>query len=624
MPRRCWVVALALAVGAFALYRATLLPGVDFGDTGSLQVTVGLSLVTARNAYPLYFALGKAVMWASGTEQAHALNLASAVEAAVAIGLLVVVASEVSRSIAAGAAAALIFAVSYTFWSQSIIAEVYALHAVFVVLTLLLLLRWERSPTDRRLLAFFAVYALGFGNHLSMILLLPAYTVFLLATAPGGWRSMFAPRIVAMATACAVVGALQYAWNLRTYWFLPDPPHGVVDALVRFWFDVTKSDWRETMVLNVPQSQFTDHAAMYWFDLRQQFGFVLPLVAMAGLASVVALSVRRAVLLGLMFATNLAFAYTYNVGDAHVFYLPSHLMLALLVAPALALAGRLHPRGVAVAAALVAAYGGVRAHRDFPALDRSDDDRPARLLAALTNGLDDRRSILLTDLNWQVQNGLSYYSTVTHTEVAWARMPDVVLYAPALVADNAALGREVALTDRARAMVDAAYGPLLTVTRDPRVVVSPLSETTGRVAAGTRYVLCALGASRDPTVDRSELDRAVARLAGAAIALPPDDYVAVAGLAGQAPLLVAASDSPFDRRVDVGGVDVEIRMESWLRSDTIRRMGFGQVVAARHHTLIVERGLSFAAFDERGRAQTTAYAGNIFAPEARYLVRLAR
>ena len=33
-------------------------------------------------------------------------------------------------------------------------------------------------------------------------------------------------------------------------------------------------------------------------------------------------------------------------------------------------------------------------------------------------------------------------------------------------------------------------------------------------------------------------------------------------------------------------------MESWLAADTIRRMGFGQVIAARHHTLIIERGVS--------------------------------
>ena len=61
-------------------------------------------------------------------------------------------------------------------------------------------------------------------------------------------------------------------------------------------------------------------------------------------------------------------------------------------------------------------------------------------------------------------------------------------------------------------------------------------------------------------------------------------------------------------------------MESWLASDTIRRMGFGQIVAHRQHTLIVERGVSFASFDERGAAVRTAYASNIYAPQARYLI----
>jgi hypothetical protein len=61
-------------------------------------------------------------------------------------------------------------------------------------------------------------------------------------------------------------------------------------------------------------------------------------------------------------------------------------------------------------------------------------------------------------------------------------------------------------------------------------------------------------------------------------------------------------------------------MESWLVSDTIRRMGFGHVVAARQHTLIVERGVSFVAFDDRGAAIRTAYASNIYAPQARYLI----
>jgi hypothetical protein len=69
-------------------------------------------------------------------------------------------------------------------------------------------------------------------------------------------------------------------------------------------------------------------------------------------------------------------------------------------------------------------------------------------------------------------------------------------------------------------------------------------------------------------------------------------------------------------RVHGQGVPVEIRMESWLPSDTIRRMGFGHVVAARQHTLIVERGVSFVAFDDAAQPRT-AYASNIYAPQPR-------
>src|SRR3954452_6320506 len=176
---------------------------------------------------------------------------------------MVLVGAEMTGSLVAGIGAALLLAGSYTFWSQAVIAEVYALHLVFVGATLLALLRWERQPTTGRLTLFFAVYALGFGNHLSMILLAPAYTVFILTSAPGGWRAVVTPRVVALAVACAAAGALQYAWNIRTMFALPHPPVGMLDMLGRFWFDVTKEDWRETMVMHVPPSVVGNRVAMY-------------------------------------------------------------------------------------------------------------------------------------------------------------------------------------------------------------------------------------------------------------------------------------------------------------------------------------------------------------------------
>ncbi|MSO46293.1 MAG: DUF2723 domain-containing protein [Acidobacteria bacterium] len=623
MVRRRYALLAAASVGitAFVLYHATLLPDMDLGDTPSFQARIGTLLLTPRDGYPLYTAIGTLFHQIARGTPAHALNLASAVEGAFACAVIVLVGVELSGSVAAAMAAALLFTTSYTFWSQSIIAEVYALHLLFVALTLLLALRWARQPTMGRLTLLFAIYAMGFGNHLSMILLAPGLVIFLFAAAPAGWRSVLAPRVLAVAAACACAGALPYAWNLHTLWLLPDPPLGIVDAFQRFWFDVTKADWRETMVLEVPRAMMRDHAAMYAFDLNQQFGWAGPLIAIVGLAQLVRANWQQAVLVVTVYLANLSFAFGYNVGDAHVFYLPSHLTVALLASPALVLLGDVL-RQRHLATALLFVYVAARTWRDYPALDRSEDDRPTRVLAALTAGLDDRHAILLTDLNWQVQNGLSYFAKEIAPDIAHERMPAVILYAPALVADNASIDRDVALTERARRELAWAYGPLIASVPDLRVVVPTLADAVRDLPDGSRYVFCILRPTRELSLDWDDIGRALSTAAGGGpLEVPDGDYVAIAGRGGRAPDVVTGSNRPFRRSLDLDGVTVEIRMESWLAADTIRRMGFGHVIAAHYHTLIVERGVSFAAFDSSGRAIRTAYASNIFAPQPRYLIR---
>lgn len=626
LTARVALTALCAGLLALGLYRATLLPGFDFGDTGSFHATVGSPTITPRDGYPLYFAIGDLTLWATGGEPAHALNLASAIEGGAAIALFTLAATELTGSLMAGLAGALLFAGSYTFWTQAIIAEVYALHALFVSLTLLLILRWEDRPGLGRLTAFFALYALGFGNHLSMILLAPGYTLFLFLTAPRGWRTVLSPRVIAVAAACAAAGALQYAWNLRALWFGPWPPHGLVDALRIFWFDVTKSDWRATMVMHTPSSMVGDRLAMYWFDLRQQFGWPAVALAAAGLAWLATTRWRRAALMATLYAVNVVFAFTYNVGDTHVFYLPSHLMIAMLAACGVAAIGRATAARAAVpiAAAVLLAYAGGRMYRDYPAVDRSSDARPQAVLDALTRGLDDRSDIFLADLNWQVENGMSYYTKETRPEVADARMPDVLPYLPALVCDNAAIGRRVTASERARDEAAAQYGPLFDIERDPRVATPAFADTVARLRPGTRYALIVLKPTREFAIDPADYARAIATLTGGAArgAAPAAPYFAAAGLVGSAPVLWRSAAEPFAASTELAGTPLEVRMESWLASDTIRRMGFAHAIAARHHTLIAERGISFAAFDDAGVPLLTAYAAGIFAPEPRYLIGL--
>jgi hypothetical protein len=621
--------AIAVAIAAFALYRKTLLPGVDFGDSGSMQTLAGWPLLTPRDGYPLYFGIADVILWLTGLAPAYAMNLTSAIEGALACGTFVLVAAEIGGSLPGAVSGAALFAVSYTFWSQSVTAEVYALHAFFVLGTFYCLLKWEQRPTTLRLAVVFVCYAIAFGNHLSMILLAPAITAFLFLAEPRGWRRLVSPPVIGLAVLIAVAGASQYVWNLRTLWLAADPPASLWDGLRTFWFDVTKSDWRETMVLNVPQSMLTDHLAMYWFDVRQQFGTVGTAASAAGLLGLALKRPKHAVLLALSYAVNVAFAFNYNVGDAHVFYLPAHLMMALAAGAGIPLlVTRLTPkardsRAIAMAAVvLLGGYAVARGYHDYPALDRSGDTRSAQWLTTFTAGLDERRNLLLVDLNWQVANGLSYFTKSVAPHVLVARMRDVLLYAPAIILDNLSGGRSVLVNAQAGRLLADAYGPLFDL--EPDAGVSPMRDAVAQVPPGTRYVLCLLKPTRDNTIDADDLEATIRFLTGGRdVRIAADRYAVIAGVVGELPSLVVVEERPFRRDVDLRGVPVEIRMEGWLASDTIRRMGFGHVVARRHHTLIVERGLSFVAFGGDGVPIAQDYRANLFAQQSRYGVRLA-
>ena len=93
-------------------------------------------------------------------------------------------------------------------------------------------------------------------------------------------------------------------------------------------------------------------------------------------------------------------------------------------------------------------------------------------------------------------------------------------------------------------------------------------------------MLCVLKPTREFVIDYGDVDRALRRLTGgSAPAIAGQDYVALAGRVGTAPVFFHGSNDPFRRRVRIDGVTVDVRMESWLAFDTIRRMGFGHVIA---------------------------------------------
>jgi hypothetical protein len=614
----CAVAACVAATVAFSAYATTLLPGVDLGDTGGLQAAALWREATAREAYPLYFALGELFVRAvSPADPARGLNLFSAVCGAMAVGLLTFLAGRIARSAMAGAAAGVLLAFSHTFWTQAIIAEVYTLHLTLIGACLLALAAFASRPTVRRLVVFFGAYAVSFGNHLSMILLLAPFAVFLLQTHPRP-RVLFQPRIVVAALLVAAVGALAYTGNFLSVWTSVDARPAWNDRLATFWFETTKADWREAMVLGIPSQRVADRLAMWWWDARQQFGIAGLALAIVGALRLWTIARPWAVLALLAYAASAAFALTYNVGDVHAFFLPAHFFTAFTIAAAASPLER--RKSSTLLATLVLLYAGWRGWDTWPAVDRHADRRAEQLVVRVTQGVDDRNGILLSQMNWQAENALLYASRHDRRSVAWTRLADVLPHLPFLVADNRAIGRDIVLTSEAAGAVVAAYGPLFPIVPDDVVPVLPFDEVASRIPAGVPFVLTLLAPLPEEPFDPAQFEAMLRALtAGQAPGRSSGPYEVWAGVTGEAPALYRAAPRPFRASVPLRGDRFSVRMESWLPADTFRRAGFGRVLRGREPVLAIERGVSLVWFQPDG-SPVTVYAAGLYAQKPRFRI----
>ncbi len=371
--------AICVSATAMALYLATLLPSLGTLDTFEFQVVVPLLGVAHPTGYPLYILLGKLFTFLPFGDVAWRVNVSSAVFAVGATTTLYFLVRRLATSWRGVAGlrwiplltAALALAFSFTFWSQAIIAEVYALHNLLVALILWLLLP---APGDslpypltsaQRWQATFFLIGLSLTNHLTTALLIPAAGLALLWDRPQ-------LRLVDWAKACGW-GLL----GLSVYLFIP----------LR-WPAVNQgaSMTPAAFVTYITGGQF--HGALRldgWRDptrwqivgrlMRQPFGWAGLALATLGLLG---LALRRRRALALTGATFLAFGLyglLYHVPDISVFLLPAHAILALWIGVGVALAAEFlsQRRGIGGVVALAALLPLGLIWTNYAAVDRSRD-----------------------------------------------------------------------------------------------------------------------------------------------------------------------------------------------------------------------------------------------------------
>ena len=628
MSRRAALLACVVATIAFSVYSRTLLPGVDLGDTGGFQAAVLWPETSARQAYPLYYSLARPfVLAVSPDDPARGLNLFSALCGALAVGLLAYFAAVLVHSLAGGAVAGLLLAFSHTFWTQSVIAEVYTLHVALIACCLISLIGLAQRPTRARLAIFFAIYAVSFGNHLSMILLLLPFTLFLFTVHPRP-AELVRPRTIGLAAGIALAAALIYLPNFLFVWTNIDAPSQWNDRIAAFWFDVTKADWRETMVGGVDWSEWRSRIAMWAWDARLQFGVLGILCASIGIVRLVYAAPAWAMLLLSAYIVNTVFALTYNVGDPHVFLLPGHVFTVLAAAaifatrvettpplPFFVHARRARPVGVAIGLALFA-YAGYRAWDIWPIADRHRDRRADLLVARTVAAVNDTNAVVLADLGWQSENALLYSARYERRQLAWRRVAEVLPHLPFLVNDNHAIGRDIVLAGNAAARVTDAYGPLFPLAAD-NLTGRGIAEQAAAVQRGTPYVLTLLTPTSDERLDTEDFDAAVETLATAQAARRSEAHFQIwAGIAGDSAALHEEWPSPANTAFSLLGDRFQVRLEGWLPFETFRRAGFGHVLRGRESVLTIERGVSLVWFDADG-TPVVAYAAGLYEPKPR-------
>ena len=134
-----------LGLLAGLLYLTSLALGVLWQDSGMFQVRVWQADLTGQLglalSHPLYIVLCRAFARVIPGDFAWRVNLFSALCSAGAIGLLFAVIRRLSRSSWTALIAVGLLAVSHTFWTHAVIAEVYGLYALLLALEMYLLVR---------------------------------------------------------------------------------------------------------------------------------------------------------------------------------------------------------------------------------------------------------------------------------------------------------------------------------------------------------------------------------------------------------------------------------------------------------------------------------------------------
>lgn len=398
----------AAAAVAFVLYLLTLNPTFGFIDKGELVAAASTLGIPHPTGYPTIMMLGYVFTKLMPMRAVLSLNVLSALLTAAGVGVLSLAFNEVlvrlnteararrtqkavskrarkrSSAVAQSASAdvpavpltddsseilfaslaALFVGLTATYWNQANGFEVYSLQALLVSLVLYLFLRYvhglidapdaavDRRAANRLRRSFALTLGLAFTNHLTVVLLAPAFLVYF------GWT--WATRRgddASFVEAMKEIGRLVpwFLAGLLPYLYLPlrasqDPlfAWGDPDSIKRFVDHVAGKQYSVWFMQG--GDVFGQQTSYFLSKLPTEVGFIGLIIAALGIVHLARRSLRLSVLAALIFITCMIWAGGYDILEIEPYYMLAILAIGLWCAVGAQSMSRRWDRQVALAA----------------------------------------------------------------------------------------------------------------------------------------------------------------------------------------------------------------------------------------------------------------------------------
>lgn len=367
--RTDWFIAATLGLIALGVYLRTLAPDVLYGDSAEFQALAYTLGITHSTGYPVYLLLARLVGFLPLASPAWRVNFFSALCGAWTVSGVYLLQRFLTPSRIGAVLGSLALTLTYTLWSQSVIAEVYTPATAFLATIMFLLAYWQQAPVSRRGALAWAtgLACLGLGVHASAALIGPTALLFVLWVALSQlrehWWACLKPALLGFCAGITVYFLAFAALDLnnppssftqvmlipsRSIWGLQSTD--VDSVFERWWLTVSGLQWRTVMFPD--GSDAAESVSLYFTRVMgHEFSFWLLLLAMLGFSTLLqpaekrrnastelstgfgfrlmmTATVRLGIFLLATFVVMLVFVLNYHPGDQYVFYLPTYLILA--------------------------------------------------------------------------------------------------------------------------------------------------------------------------------------------------------------------------------------------------------------------------------------------------------